>query len=179
MEAWVGTQPYSPEAHIEMASLQREAGDLTGAGQSLQQALRNRPNHPVALAQLGQIYQDSGQPQRAVAMYQRSLSGNWFQPEVRSRMAELRKPTRPSAIAPAYAASPSRYGPYPTYAAQFGPGQPAVIQNAPPTYVQGQVMPYTYPGNVAAGPVQLSPPVINADPAHVPQASQLPIVQPR
>jgi hypothetical protein len=36
---WVATQPYVPEANIEMAWLQRESGDIPGAEQSLQTAL--------------------------------------------------------------------------------------------------------------------------------------------
>ncbi len=180
MEQWVATQPYSPAAHIEMAWLQREAGDLSGAEKSLQSALQNQPNHPIALAHLGQLYQETGQPERAVAMYQRSLSSKWNQPEVRSRMAALRRSIGPSWSAPAYAASPPAYGPYPTYAGQFRPGQRAMFGYSQPSYSQVPTAPFTYPGSsVSTGPVQLAPPVLNADPAHVPQASsQIPIIQP-
>jgi hypothetical protein len=51
--------------------------------------LKIQPNHPTALAQLGQVYQESGQPELAVAYYERSLQGNWRQPEVQTRMAAL------------------------------------------------------------------------------------------
>lgn len=89
---WVATQPYVPESNVEMAWIQRESGDIPGAEASLQNALRADPSHPVALAQLGQLYQTSGRPDQAVAYYQRSLASNWDQPEVQSRLATLLDP---------------------------------------------------------------------------------------
>lgn len=87
--SWQATQPYVPEANIEMAWLQRETGNTAGAEQSLQQALRSDPAHPIALAHLGQLYQDTGRNDQAVAFYQRSLSSHWDQPEVQSRLATM------------------------------------------------------------------------------------------
>lgn len=86
---WVATQPYVPEANIEMAWIQRESGDFASAEQSLQNALRADPTHPVALAHLGQLYQGSGRADMAASYYQRSLASNWDQPEVQSRLATL------------------------------------------------------------------------------------------
>lgn len=90
--AWVSTQPYIPEANIEMAWLQRESGDMTGAQQSLQQALKADPTHPIALAHMGQLYQGAGRSEEAVAFYQRSLAAHWDQPEVQSRLATMSEP---------------------------------------------------------------------------------------
>ena len=64
-------------------------GDSVGAEQSLKNALKIAPNHDVATAQLGDLYRSTGQSDRAVAMYQRSLHSNWFQPQVQSRLATL------------------------------------------------------------------------------------------
>ncbi|HEX6986212.1 MAG TPA: tetratricopeptide repeat protein [Planctomycetaceae bacterium] len=87
---WVATQPYSEKPYIEMAWLQREMGDHTGAERSLAQALRIRPGHPLALASLGQIYEETGRPQLALAAYQRSLATDWNQPQVATRVARLK-----------------------------------------------------------------------------------------
>lgn len=87
--SWAATQPYVPESNIEMAWIQRETGDIASAEQSLQMALRADPTHPIALSHLGQLYQSTGRADMAAAYYQRSLSSNWDQPEVQSRLATL------------------------------------------------------------------------------------------
>lgn len=89
ISSWAATQPYVPEANIELAWVQRESGDIAGAEQSLQNALRADPTHPIALAHLGQLYQTTGRPDQAAAYYQRSLASDWDQPEVQSRLATL------------------------------------------------------------------------------------------
>ena len=92
LTAWVATQPYVPEANIEMAWLQRETGDLAGAEQSLQQALKANPTNAIALSHMGQLYQTAGRQDEAVAYYQRSLAAHWDQPEVQSRLATMTEP---------------------------------------------------------------------------------------
>jgi len=162
VHTWAETQPYSSAPHIEMAWLQRESGDGAGAERSLQQALRAQPNHPVALAHLGQHYQDTGQNDRAAAMYQRSLHNDWYQPKVQSRLASIRERSIRGNAAPRFAAQP--------YAS------PGVAQFGSP-----QQMVYQYPPSIhaSASPVPIAnstPPVVvqqqfsdlNADPAHVP-----------
>ncbi len=89
VHTWEATQPYIPESHIEMAWIERETGNVQGAEMALRQALRAEPGNAVALAQLGQLYQDHGQPQQAMAMYQQSLASNTNQPELQTRMAQL------------------------------------------------------------------------------------------
>ncbi|MCP4169655.1 MAG: tetratricopeptide repeat protein [Fuerstiella sp.] len=98
MNTWAATQPYTAEPHVELAWLQREMGHDDAAAHSLQAALQVNPNHPTALAHLGQYYQDSGQAPQAISMYQKSLRANWNQPEVHSRLAsaaEAAGPTHP------------------------------------------------------------------------------------
>ena len=90
LSMWGTSQPYSAEPQIEMAWLNRELGNASGAAQNLQQALQVSPNHPKALAALGQYYQDTGQLAQAVSSYQQSLRSDWHQPEIQSRLATLR-----------------------------------------------------------------------------------------
>jgi len=94
LTTWAATQPYAPESNIEMAWIQRETGDVAGAEQSLFTALKADPSNPIALANLGQLYQGAGREDQAVAYYQRSLSANWNQPEVQSRLATIIEPGR-------------------------------------------------------------------------------------
>ncbi len=89
LSTWAGTQPYSPDAHVELAWLQHEMGNTQGAAQSLQQALQINPNHSAALAHMGQFYEEMGRPDQAVAMYQNSLRTDWNQPDVHSRLAAV------------------------------------------------------------------------------------------
>ena len=91
LQGWVDQQPYSAEPYIELAWLKRELGDIPGTEQLLQSALRIKPNDYVATAQLGQLYQDTNQPDLAIAMYRRSLHARWHQPEVQSRVAQLQR----------------------------------------------------------------------------------------
>ena len=89
LTGWRDSQPYVPEAHIEHAWFEHEVGNRAAAEQDLRQALQIKPNHPVALAQLGQLYHESGQADQAANFYQRSLQSRWSQPEVRSRLATV------------------------------------------------------------------------------------------
>lgn len=97
---WAETQPYATSSHVEMAWLQRELGNTTGAEQSLRQALQVEPNNPIALAHLGQVHHDAGRPDQAAAYYERSLASQWDQPEVHSRLATVssRRDVRRSAM---------------------------------------------------------------------------------
>lgn len=88
---WQGEQPYTPEPCIELAWLEKEQGNLAGAERYLAQALRIRPNDHVAAAQLGQIYEELNQPERAYALYKRSLYTRWYQPEVEARLTRIER----------------------------------------------------------------------------------------
>ncbi len=90
--AWRDTQPYIAESHLEMAWLLQESGDVAGAEQSLKAASNVDPNHPKVLAHLGQVYQQTGRSEEALAMYEQSLSSEWYQPQVQSRIASIKKP---------------------------------------------------------------------------------------
>jgi Tfp pilus assembly protein PilF len=167
VQGWLDQQPYSSEPYVELAWLKRETGDVSGTEQLLQNALRVRPNDHVATAQLGQLYQDTNQPDRAVAMYRRSLFNNYYQPEVQSRVAQLQRQTP----ATGYASVPSS-----------APGAPQTAY-APPQYglpTYNHVisrMPQTAP--IARQPAPAAP-VASADPAHAtgPLSADTPVVSP-
>ena len=91
LAGWQGEQPYTSEPYIELAWLEKEQGNLVGAERHLAQALRIRPNDHVAAAQLAQIYEELHQPDRAYALYKRSLYTRWYQPEVEARLSRLER----------------------------------------------------------------------------------------
>ena len=146
---WAATQPYIPEANIEMAWIQRESGDYAGAEQSLQTALRADPTNPIALGHMGQLYQVAGRNDQAVAYYQRSLASNWDQPEVQSRLETL-----------------VESGPQTRSALMQNPVQsPMMASNAPMMMVSDPMMagaPVTMGGPMmASAPVSAEPMVAN------------------
>ena len=176
-QMWADTEPYLPESHIELAWLQREMGDTPGAEQSLRNALRIEPNNDVATAQLGDLYRTTGQNDRAVAMYQRSLQKNWFQPQVQSRLATMNSsPVQQARVMPGqqqmvYAQPAPGYA----SAAQRAPlmaGSPGPVISSSPVFAANGWVPA---GSIASNPVVISSPEFApslaapnfaADPAH-------------
>jgi hypothetical protein len=128
-----------------MAWIQRENGDLGGAEQSLYHSLAASPNNPIATAQLGQLYQEMGQSDRAAVMFRRSLQADWMQPQVQSRLATLQNPN-------GYAGAPGT----------MFPSDGSVVATIPfptsaPIYAQGP----------EAARTVLAPSPRNDDPAHL------------
>lgn len=144
LQTWATAETYRPEPHIELAWLHRESGDIAGAERHLLNALKTSPSHPVVTAHLGQLYQDSGQATRAAAMYQRSLFSDWYQPEVRSRLATLRDP----GTANTFAAQPTLATPTYTTAQPV----PQIIALPAPMTATAQPAPQPSPGPVATQP---------------------------
>ena len=120
MQAWVDTQPYHSEPYVELAWLKRETGDLAGSEQLLVTARRLNPDDHVAAAQLGQLYQDTNQPERAAAMYKVSLNKRWSQPEVQSRLSQVQ--SAPRGLGMSYGEPIMVQGPQPAVAV----GQPVI-----------------------------------------------------
>jgi Tfp pilus assembly protein PilF len=186
LQGWLDQQPYTSEPYIELAWLKRELGDVAGTEQMLQGALRVKPNDHIATSQLGQLYHDTNQPDRAAAMYRRSLFTNANQPHVQSRVVQLQRQSYPTGYAPIASNSP------------MAPrnGSATFSQFAPPTYghvVNGAVVtapgalagsPMTGPpmmGQPTAGqPVVLGTPIFEGDPAHAGSviSSDPPVVAP-
>ena len=160
LQAWADQQPYKAESHIELAWMQRETGNYAGAEQSLRQALQARPNDSVATAHLGQLYQDTNQPEKAVAMYRRSLYSNWYQPEVQSRLATLQQQNPQAAQQNTLAMNspltgPAVAGPQPTVAAYYNGTAPFAAYPLP-TYQQAS-SPMTGSGNMVSSDPSLMP----------------------
>lgn len=182
LASWTGTQPYAPGAHIEMAWLQRETGNLQGAEAELRHALQLEPHNPIALAQLGQLYQDAGQPLQAAAMYERSLAMNYDQPQVQSRLAALENPRyapggrglQMSALPPPAfpSAGPEMSAPgmlagAPMMGAPMMGSQPMM---PPPALASG---PVHQPGPMSPAPQMMGAPLMAGAPPHLGQPPQM------
>ena len=183
LTGWAATQPYNASSHIELAWMERELGNYAAAEESLQTALKIVPNHPVALAQLGQTYEETGQPERAVAMYQRSLYGHWDQPQVQSRLAALRQDLQAAQQPIIAMAVPGWQAQQPVMAQFAPPSQMAVAPASPATavtaYGSTTVTAPAEPSGPALAPPDHGPRItVNADPAHAPWQAELPVVQP-
>lgn len=138
MQTWVASQPYSPKPYIETAWLKREMGDVAGSEELLLTARRLDPQDHIAAAQLGQLYQDTHQPDRAAAMYKISLNKRWYQPEVQSRLATLDNPRSGMVSSGGAIGGPTvvvqgapMMGPQPMIVQQSQPGTPVVAAYGP------------------------------------------------
>jgi tetratricopeptide (TPR) repeat protein len=89
MEGWALRNPALADPKVELARLFQEYGDKQAAEGHLLEALTVDPNNSRALAALGKLREEAGQPEQALAVYQRSLMNNRFQPEVAARVATL------------------------------------------------------------------------------------------
>ena len=88
---WAVGSPQLADAQIELARLYQEFGDKENARTHLDQAIRIDQNSARAWTALGQIREQSGDPQQALVDYQRSYSLNKFQPAVAQRIATLQR----------------------------------------------------------------------------------------
>jgi tetratricopeptide (TPR) repeat protein len=98
LEGWTQRNPTSAPAQVELARLFEEFGDREAARQHLLSALECDPYNARALAALGKIHEQTGNPSQALAVYQRSLWHNPSQPEVAARVASLRAATAPQPV---------------------------------------------------------------------------------
>ena len=89
LESWADRQPALADPKIELARLNEECGNRAAAKEQLIEALKVDPNNPRALAALGKIREDMGDPSQALANYQRSLWHDPAQPGVASRIVAL------------------------------------------------------------------------------------------
>ncbi len=91
---WGQRAPNLPGPKIELARLLEEQGDKLAAQQQLIEAVSIDPHNARALAALGKVREESGDPAQALANYQRSLQINRYQPHVarsRGRVANDRQ----------------------------------------------------------------------------------------
>lgn len=81
-EKAVKLRPSYPEAHLGMARVLSETGELDKALAAIKNARKSRPVYPEASAVEGRIYKDSGEEEAAIAAFNRAIKeGKGFQPE--------------------------------------------------------------------------------------------------
>ncbi len=102
LEGWSRKYPTASTPKVELARLSEEFGRYDVAQEHLQDALQTDPNDPRALAALARLRERSGNPTQALAIYQRSLWNNRFQPEVAARVSTLQTALNP----PSFTTSP-------------------------------------------------------------------------
>lgn len=102
LEGWSRRYPTASTPKVELARLSEEFGRYDVAQEHLQDALQTDPNDPRALAALARLRERSGNPTQALAIYQRSLWNNRFQPDVAARVSTLQTALNP----PSFTTSP-------------------------------------------------------------------------
>lgn len=85
----IAQQPDNAELHMTLGSAWRECGDLTQAKQHYQAALQARPNYALALANLADLLCDEGQREVARTLYDKALSVEPKNPQIRLNRAIL------------------------------------------------------------------------------------------
>jgi tetratricopeptide (TPR) repeat protein len=93
LEGWADRNPNLADPQIELARVLEETNNLPQASTRLVQALAIEPRNSRALTALGRLREVSGDPQQALANYQRSLAINRFQPAIAARVATLQATT--------------------------------------------------------------------------------------
>ena len=86
---WQAREPYSPEPLVELARLYKDHGDQAQAVQYLSDALNVDANSIRALRDLGQIRDEQGQYQLALANYTRAYELNTMQQDLAARISQL------------------------------------------------------------------------------------------
>ncbi|MCI0377994.1 MAG: tetratricopeptide repeat protein [Gemmataceae bacterium] len=90
VQEYVQQHPARADALVLDGWRLRQEKALPLAQQRLQQALALEPNHPRGLVELGIVYEMSGMPERALALYERALGRDPMQFEVAERIRQLR-----------------------------------------------------------------------------------------
>ncbi len=98
LERWADRNPSQAAPKIELARLSEEFGKYDVAQTQLQDALVIEPKNPRALAALGRLRERSGDPQQALANYQRSLWHDRAQPDVAARISSLQSALNPATL---------------------------------------------------------------------------------
>lgn len=98
LEGWANKKPSAAAPKVELARLSEETGKYKNAEDYLQEALTVDPHDSRAWAALGRLRERSGDPNQALANYQRSLGLNRFQPGVAAKVASLRSDLNPASL---------------------------------------------------------------------------------
>lgn len=95
LEGWSSKNPSSATPKVELARLSEEFGRYDVAKAHLEDALQSDPHDARALAALARLRERSGNTSQALAVYQRSLWNNRFQPDVAARISSLQNTLNP------------------------------------------------------------------------------------
>lgn len=98
LEGWSAKYPSSAAPKVELARLSEEFGRYDVAKAHLEDALQSDPHDARALAALGRLRERSGNQGQALAVYQRSLWNNRFQPDVAARISSLQNTLHPPSL---------------------------------------------------------------------------------
>jgi arabinofuranosyltransferase len=77
----LAARPDFVTAHMRVADLDRASGNIADAAQHLEAALRLHPDNAPAASNLGLLYEESGQPERALALFRRATEADPTFPE--------------------------------------------------------------------------------------------------
>jgi len=98
LDGWSRKYPSSATPKVELARLSEEFGRYDVAKDHLIDALQSDPHDARALAALARLREQSGNPSQALAVYQRSLWNNRFQPDVAARISSLQNTLNPPSL---------------------------------------------------------------------------------
>lgn len=98
LEGWSAKYPSSAAPKVELARLSEEFGRYDVAKAHLEDALQSDPYDARALAALARLRERSGNQGQALAVYQRSLWNNRFQPDVAARISSLQNALHPPSL---------------------------------------------------------------------------------
>lgn len=88
----VSLRPNYPEAHLSLARVLSELGDLDEAEKAINSARKLRPGYAEASAVLGRIYREGGDDDKAIIAFKRAITeGKGFQPEAYTGLGLLYK----------------------------------------------------------------------------------------
>jgi tetratricopeptide (TPR) repeat protein len=95
LRTWSGSSPSNADARVELARLYEEYGDPRTAEITLNEALAVDMRNWRAHAALGRLREQLGDAGQALQNYERSLALNRFQPQLETRIADLRTRVSP------------------------------------------------------------------------------------
>jgi Tfp pilus assembly protein PilF len=90
VDDWLAREQKLAAPYAEDGWLRARSGDLVNARGRFQQALERDPNNTFALTELARLYETLHRPDRAVVLYEHSLTVNPHQPDVFQRLSLLR-----------------------------------------------------------------------------------------
>jgi tetratricopeptide (TPR) repeat protein len=95
VETWLKQSPSCASAYAEDGWLWHQAGDLPKAHSRFQDALKFDPVNRRALLELGQLFEETNRPDRALVMYERADRAYPNHPDIKPHLDALRNANVP------------------------------------------------------------------------------------